>query len=90
MGVTRKVEAEVGGDIAAAVAEAVASGDYGSPDEVVRAALRDWRDRREARAAEIARLRALWEEGLASGPGEEVSIEEIKAAARARAAGRHA
>jgi antitoxin ParD1/3/4 len=87
MGATRKVEAEVGGDIAAAVAEAVASGDYGSPDEVVRAALRAWRDRREARAAEIARLRALWEEGLASGPGEGLSVEDIKAMGRARLAG---
>jgi len=46
---------------------AVASGDYSTASEVVRDALRAWKQQRTDREAESQRLRRLWEEGLASG-----------------------
>jgi len=57
--------------------EAVTSGDYASPSELIREALREWKTRRL--------LGRLWDEGLAGGPSDpDVSIDEIKAEARRR------
>lgn len=64
------------------VQDAVAAGDYASTSEVVREALRDWKERRERKRAAIAELRRLWDEGIASGPGKHLDIEGIKAEAR--------
>ena len=83
MGKASRVEAEIGETLSAALGEAVASGDYASHGEIVREALRDWQARREHRAAEAARLRSLWDEGLASGPGQGLSADAIKARGRA-------
>ena len=79
-------------DLAAAVREAVDSGAYASPSEVMDEALRLWRDPREEEEdpAEVARLRALVEEGVASGPGRYGSIEEILAEAHRRFAAHNA
>jgi antitoxin ParD1/3/4 len=65
---------------------AVETGDYASNSEVVRDALRMWEDKQERRNAEIARLRAALEDGLASGPGRVVTTEELLADFKARAA----
>jgi antitoxin ParD1/3/4 len=62
--------------------DAVESGEYTSTSEVVRDALRDWKLRRTVLAADTEELRALWEEGLASGPGRYSSIDQIKREAR--------
>jgi antitoxin ParD1/3/4 len=51
---------------------------------VVRAALRDWRDRRERARAEVELIRKLWREGIESGPGRFASIDDIIAEARRR------
>ena len=60
---------------AAALDEAVATGDYASADEVIREALRDWRARRV--------LRQLCEEGIASGRADpDETMDDLKAAAR--------
>lgn len=61
----------------------VESGEFGSTSEVIREALRLWRAREDRRAAELAALRGLWQEGLDSGPGRFADIDAIKAAARA-------
>ena len=61
-----------------AIKDVVASGEYASTSEVVRDALRGWQLREPLRKAEIERLRKAWAEGLASGPAEELDIEEIK------------
>jgi antitoxin ParD1/3/4 len=63
------------------VQQAVASGDYASSSEVIREALRDWKAKRSL-LQERDDLRALWNEGIASGPGRFGSIEEIRAEAR--------
>jgi antitoxin ParD1/3/4 len=67
---------------------AVETGDYASNSEVVRDALRIWEEKQERRNAEIARLRAAFEDGLASGPGRVVTTEELLADFKSRAASR--
>jgi len=66
------------------VQTAVSEGDYASTSEVIREALRDWKERRERKKEAIAELRRLWDEGIASGPAEHFDIEGIKAEARRR------
>ena len=73
-------------DMAAVVREAVASGEYASSSEVVRDALRDWKLKRSLRRTEIEHLRALWEDGLASGTGQFSDMNAIKQEARKRLA----
>ena len=67
---------------------AVETGDYASNSEVVRDALRMWEEKQQRRAAEIERLRAAIEDGLASGPGRSVTAEQLVAEFKARAAAR--
>lgn len=67
MGAVRKLSIALTEELASEVDQAVAAGDYASTSEVIRDALRLWRRDRDATLAETARLRRLWEEGLASG-----------------------
>jgi antitoxin ParD1/3/4 len=55
-------------DLAAAVQEAVESGGYASASEVIREALRDWREKRGLHEQQINEMRKLWDEGIQSGP----------------------
>ena len=55
-------------EMAGMVKQAVRSGEYASSSEVIREALRLWRDHQQARAQEIEALRRAWDEGIASGP----------------------
>ena len=71
-------------DMAAALREAVASGEYASSSEVEREALRDWRRKRSFQQQDIAELRRLWEEGLSSGRSRFSDLESLKAEARHR------
>ena len=78
MATIEKISVALTAEMAALVREAVASGEYASTSEVVRDALRDWKLNRVLRDLQIAELRRLWEEGLASGPsrdGEEAFAE---------------
>jgi antitoxin ParD1/3/4 len=68
------------------VQQAVASGEYASGSEVIREALREWKQRRALKLQEQDELRRLWAEGLASGPGRFGSIDDIKQEARRRLA----
>jgi antitoxin ParD1/3/4 len=67
MAQVEKVSIAVTSEMAAMLRRAVASGEYASSSEVVREALRDWKERRTLRNEAIAELRRLWDEGLASG-----------------------
>lgn len=49
----------------------VAEGRYSSTSDYVRDLIRRDEERETAKAREIARLRAAWDEGLASGPAAE-------------------
>jgi antitoxin ParD1/3/4 len=65
---------------------AVETGDYASNSEVVRDALRMWEEKQGRRRAEVERMRAAIEEGLARGPGRSVTAAELTAEFKARAA----
>jgi antitoxin ParD1/3/4 len=73
-------------DMAAAVRQAVDSGDYESASEVVQDALSDWSRRRSSDREQVLELRRLWQEGLDSGPSEALDMQAIKREARARLA----
>jgi antitoxin ParD1/3/4 len=64
--------------------DAVISGDYASSSEVIREALRDWKQKRLIQLQNIEQIQQLWQEGLESGPGQLKNIEEIKQEARQR------
>lgn len=78
MGKVEKISVALTPELASVVREAVSSGDYASTSEVMREALRSWRETRQERANATATLRSLIEEGLRSGMAEELDIAEIK------------
>jgi antitoxin ParD1/3/4 len=62
-------------ELAAAVDGAVEAGEFNSASEVIRDALRQWKERRDLLGYTIEELRALWDEGVTSSgskPGSEV------------------
>jgi antitoxin ParD1/3/4 len=73
---------EIGHEIDAAVAR----GEYPSEAEVVSSAVADWYYGRRVFGSveELSskELRRLWDEGIASGPGRGLTLEEIKAEGR--------
>lgn len=71
-----KISISITDEHAALLQDAVKSGDYASSSEVVREALREWRGRRQ--------IGQLWDEGLASGRAEGMTMAEIKNEARRR------
>lgn len=66
------------------IKNAVISGEYASTSEVIREALRDWKEKHLIQSQQIQEIRQLWVEGLESGSGIRKSIEEIKKEARQR------
>jgi antitoxin ParD1/3/4 len=66
------------------VAQAVESGEYATSSEVIREALREWKQRRSLPPPEREHLQRLWAQGIASGPGRFESMAAIKAEARRR------
>ncbi|WFP75362.1 type II toxin-antitoxin system ParD family antitoxin [Mesorhizobium sp. WSM4906] len=73
---------------AARLQDAVDSGGYASNSEIVREALRLWEHREELRALELAQLKQAYEEGMASGEGQEVDRAAFLRALKAERAGR--
>lgn len=71
-------------EMAAFVRDAVESGEYASSSEVIREALRDWKQKRLLQLQNIDELRRLWQEGIDSGAGRYVDMEAIKQEARRR------
>lgn len=63
-----KVSVALTPEMAATMREAVATGEYASASEVMREALRDWKQRRMERARAIEALGRLWDAGIAGGP----------------------
>jgi antitoxin ParD1/3/4 len=81
----RKVSVALTAEQVDALKAAVESGEYATTSEIVREALRDWQLKNALRREDLERLRALWDEGKASGPGRPFDIEEVIASAKARA-----
>ncbi len=63
-----KVSVALTPEMAAMMREAVAAGEYASSSEVMREALREWKERRTLRKHAIEELGRLWDSGIASGP----------------------
>lgn len=88
MSKVEKVSVALTDDILASVRAAVASGDYASTSEVVRDALRAWRER-QAEIKAINDVRTLAAEGDASGYSDYIDMQGIKRSGRdALAAGK--
>ncbi|XBQ16035.1 MAG: ribbon-helix-helix protein, CopG family [Oceanicaulis sp.] len=82
----KRINVTVSRDVADAVNQAVGDGEYASSGDVVREALRDWTEKRRARA-QPDDLKAFIAEGLAeeaSGRLVDFDPEAVKAAGRAR------
>ena len=71
------------------VQQAVASGQYATSSEVVREALRRWKTYENAKDEAISHLRALIQEGIDSGPGEEWDADKMKRELHAEVAARN-
>lgn len=66
-------------ELDACVDEAVASGEYSNASEVMRAALRDWHERRKEQREWLAYVRREAEEGFAEfDRGEGVVVNDVK------------
>lgn len=70
---------------AAAIREAVETGDYATSSEVVRDAMRLWTAHQARKKAADEVLGRLWDEGIASGPGVALTAEEVLARIQQRA-----
>ncbi|HLZ82256.1 MAG TPA: type II toxin-antitoxin system ParD family antitoxin [Caulobacteraceae bacterium] len=79
-----KISVALTPEMAAMVNQAVESGEYATSSEVIREALREWKQRRGFLQHEREHLQQLWAEGIASGPGRFETIAAIKAEARRR------
>ncbi len=71
-------------DMAGFVRDAVETGEYASTSEVIRDAVREWKERRDLLGYTVEELRGLVREGLESGPSKYASMDEVKAEARRR------
>ncbi|HWE98513.1 MAG TPA: type II toxin-antitoxin system ParD family antitoxin [Caulobacteraceae bacterium] len=79
-----KISVALTPEMAALVSQAVESGEYATSSEVIREALREWKQRRNFLQHEREHLQQLWAEGIASGPGRFENMAAIKAEARRR------
>lgn len=79
-----KISVALTPEMAALVRDAVESGEYASNSEVIREALREWKQKRLLQLQNIDEVRQLWQEGIESGAGSYVDIEAIKQEERKR------
>ena len=81
----RTIELALPEELDAEITAAVADGEYATPDDAIVEALAEWRAGCHLDdSLDVDELRRLWREGLESGPGKGMSIEEIKSEARRR------
>lgn len=81
MGKLEKLSVEIPVELLDCAKSAVAGGEYESIEQVIDSALRSWMIRRDA---ELARIRGLLEEGIASGFEPWDGVDGIIQAARTR------
>jgi antitoxin ParD1/3/4 len=85
MGKIEKISVSLTEELLADVQSAIDSGDYASTSEVVREALREWRDQRTRKEAALAELKQLIAEAQASGYEDgPIDFDTIKAEGRKR------
>ncbi|KUM24068.1 addiction module antitoxin [Mesorhizobium loti] len=71
MGQVDKRSITLSPELAQAVDDVVAAGEYASASEVIRDALRQWKDRRDLLGYTVEELRELVQEGIDSGPAQD-------------------
>jgi antitoxin ParD1/3/4 len=64
--------------------DAVESGEYATASDVVRDAMQVWQEKREAKEADVNKMRQLWDEGIASGSAQPMDFGELRDEARNR------
>lgn len=74
----------VSGHQARILREAVESGTYSTPSEIVHEAIGLWQRQRDSDQDDIRRLQRLWDEGKASGPPQPLDFEELRREANER------
>lgn len=84
MGTVEKITVSLTPEMAEMVRDAVKSGEFASTSEVVRDAMREWKERRDLFGYTLEELRALIQEGIDSGPSPYASMEEALEDARRR------
>lgn len=77
-----KISVALPSEMVTVLRAAVESGEYASASEVVREALRGWKLKRKVEEMEVEELRALWKEGVDSGPS--VDAETVFARLKAK------
>lgn len=80
MGRLEEVNVALSEDLSETIEEAVSAGEFASADAVVQSALENWQAGRKA----SAELKRLWDEGIASGPVEQIDADRIKEEGRRR------
>ncbi len=88
MATVEKLSIALTPEFAADIRQAIATGEYASTSEVVRDALRAWKQMRRGREVAIQELRRLWREGLDSGEAQPLNAEDLKRRGRDRLAAR--
>ncbi|MCB9947551.1 MAG: type II toxin-antitoxin system ParD family antitoxin [Rhodospirillaceae bacterium] len=78
MSTVEKRSVSLSSELAAAVDDAVASGEYGSASEVICDALRQWKASRDLHGYTVEELRRLWDEGINSGPSQPFTADTVK------------
>jgi len=71
-------------EMAGFVRQSVESGEYASTSEVIRDAVREWKERRDLLGYTVEELRELAQEGINGGPSSRTTIADVKAEARRR------
>jgi antitoxin ParD1/3/4 len=65
---TKRLSVELTPELSSVVQEAVASGEFSSPNDVLLSALAEWQSNRLIHEWGDEEVGALWDEGIASGP----------------------
>jgi antitoxin ParD1/3/4 len=68
------------------IRKAISAGEYASTSEVIRDALRAWKQQRQDRAIAVSELRRLWRDGIDNGGSAPLNAADIKRRGRARLA----
>ena len=86
MAAVEKLSIALTPELAADIRQAIATGEYASTSEVIRDALRAWKQLRQGRAIALEELRRLWSEGVNSGESAPLDADDIKRRGRERLA----
>jgi Arc/MetJ-type ribon-helix-helix transcriptional regulator len=82
---TRVLQVKLPDDLDAEVGAAIAAGEYASAEDAIVGAVAEWRAGRRLDASlDRETLRLLWREGIESGGGRGLSIDDLKHEARRR------